>query len=78
MTRYCKFYADTFDGKRCVFFPPEKFILRPEWVNEGRGCEVLAWYLQVRMRFGPGPDPRPAGPASVTPRKTGGLLDYIT
>ena len=66
MTRYCKFYADTFDGKRCVFFPPEKFIFRPECVDEGRGCPVLAWYLQVRMRFGPGPDP-PQRPRAQSP-----------
>jgi hypothetical protein len=77
MTRYCKFYADTFDGRRCVLQPVEKFILKPECYSEGRGCEILAGYLQLRARLGPGPAPRPAGRAQDRPRPAGPLFDYM-
>jgi hypothetical protein len=77
MTKFCRFYADTADGRRCVLQPPEKFILRPECYREGRGCEILAGYLQLRARLGPGPSVGSAGPAPERPRPAGTLLDYM-
>jgi hypothetical protein len=77
MTRYCKFYTDTADGKRCVLQPPEKFIFRPECVHEGRGCEVLARYIELRARLSPGPASRPAGQGPEGPRPAGTLLDFM-
>jgi hypothetical protein len=77
MTRYCKFYVDTADGRRCVLQPPEKFILRPECYREGRGCEVLARYMELRTRLSPGPASRPVGQAQDRPRPAGTLLDFM-
>ena len=46
----CPFYADTWDGKRCVLMPPE------QWHTEGAGyrdyCNNAPWDCPVYWRVG--------------------------
>lgn len=74
----CVFLQKTYDGLRCVFQPPERFINRKECYSGGAGCEVLLRYQELKARAQP-PAP-PSGPRAVTddkPRARGTLNDFM-